>query len=210
MFCSSGLQARQVCISSFLDAAHSQTYRDRADPPRPIGMKAKHYQALLDLFSGDPVFQSAEVIVLYGSRTHFDHGISPAPNSDLDIAVAYRNSSDSLSFQKDINIRLDPISEKAGFPIGQQIPLVESLEKFVRSPENLEDFDVAQSLIDQLAEVGSWDRKIHKQVAMQLADEEGRLFNSEAIFVFRRFPRPGLLEKLREAGYYNFVFLTRP
>jgi len=221
LFCFLLLGAQPIfayrCVTEILKTVRLNDVESHlGPPPAPVGMESPDFQDLLKIFRNDPNFSDADVIVIYGSRTHFRAGYSPRMDSDLDVSIFYPRSHleaiDGYSLDRlpSVNSSLRSVSFRTGFDISEQVPRFESFEEFLEvelKAEGFEDQFRAQRFLDALAEDGNWDEDTRR--ALYLNNKGDHWFNPEAIFIFK--DSTNLMErvmKLRKIGYHNFYLLA--
>jgi hypothetical protein len=95
----------------------------------PLGLKLENLSELVGIFKGHSVFQDMGAMVLYGSRVHHKAGYAPNKESDLDMSFI---AGKELTPEQRFDVMLSSpevfkkISEKVGFSIKEEIPVLDS------------------------------------------------------------------------------------
>jgi len=185
-------------------------------PRIPQGVESEAHLQLLQIFRTDPSFADADVIVLYGSRTHFGVGYEARQDSDLDVSIFYRSSDLEraedypLDRMPEVNARMRSVALRTGFDISEQVPRFDSFDQFLEQElktEGFKDNMRSQRILDVLAKEGNWDEDVRRSQYLAIKGEHW--FNQEAIFIFKT--DQNLAErviKLRKIGYQNFYLLA--
>jgi hypothetical protein len=180
----------------------------------PLGMPLEVFQGVIDVMRANPEFHTAEAIVLYGSRANHEYGYAPettpAHTSDLDVRVLYGAGVDvtrRLDLWERINTLLEPVSDRAGFKVGEEIPAIEPFASaltegvFTRRTA-AEEARLWQETLAE-GEGQGWTRSQYKQ---RYLARVGAGFLKGVLIVVPRSPAAETTVKaLRDLGYHNVV-----
>lgn len=200
----------------FVTAKAGEGWHAAGDAPAklPLGMPLEVFQDVISVMRANPEFNTAQAVVLYGSRANHEYGYAPertaAHTSDLDVRVLYAEGIEPharIDLWERINVLLKPLNERAGFQIGEEIPSLVSFPAalgegtFTRRPA-VEEARLWQETLAE-GDGQGWTRSRYKQ---RYLERVGPGFLKGVLIVIPRSPTAeSSVKALRELGYRNVV-----
>lgn len=168
------------------------------------GLDSELFEEFLDFLRNDPVFDEAEMIVLFGSRTQGERAYAVQQDSDLDIQVFWKSEDldEILERSQQVNDRLQPWSHRFGFPVSIQFPALMSANELISELPDAAEVRESFRLIDRIAEDGRWERDLHKGLSIELLNRAHHTYiNPGAIFIFPAENSSSLSRRVAQLGY---------
>ena len=102
-------------------------------PPR--GFSQDQFDRFVVALRADPTAAEAQVIVMYGSRTHFTAGYGAGPTSDLDMMFFYGDSATNrdIARQLAVNDAMKATSADVGFKVEAEFPTAATFDEAVKN-----------------------------------------------------------------------------
>lgn len=206
--------ALYTCLTIWGNTSYSaptckEMYQKETIARPPIGLSRGQLHRLVHLLATNPEFNSAEVVVLFGSRTNFNSGHKPRSDSDLDILVFEQPDNRIGSNSERYNEILKEFSKEVGFSVNH-IPIYESTPFAQHLTERRGLIGQVSQSVEQSRwlEIQNSDRSKYAKLVWNAPGAYPR-FKSGTFFLIRPSSNATMyFQTLRNLGYENIIVLN--